>query len=417
MKNARTKTKKHSVISLRLSPISLLLCIALLAALLTDSVQAQDWRFEPIVKFGVEYDDNATLRIRTDEEVVLEGLLLDIRADINYVSPTTSFFLQPRALLRNYPNEPDFDTDDYFLRSLFRHRGESSTIGFRVTYDQQAIRTAERDISDLEIDDPTELTDDDTGLVLFFGSRNKLRISPYWNYRLSNVSSIGADIDYYDVRYADFFAGFLSDYTDARLNLNYRRNFSSVFAGLLTVTARKFDTSVELSDITGSGLQVGFERELSEKMQLTVMIGVEDTDHESVETDPEVVGNVTLIRNLETIRLLARYRRSIAATGAGRLSVRDSINLNFRRRLSEKIIAGLGVRAYQSRGIGGLPSIDDRNYIQLQSSFLWYLTQSMVIEADYRYTILDRTELDGGRSNSNQINLWFVYQPRTIPRI
>ncbi len=411
------KTNRRSVASLTSSAVLLLACMALISAALPNTALAQNWRFEPIVKFGVEYDDNATLHIRTDEEVVLEGLLLDIRADINYVSPTTSFFLQPRALLRNYPNEPDFDTDDYFLRSLFRHRGESSTIGFRVTYDQQAIRTAERDISDLEIDDPTELTDDDTGLVLLSGTRNKLRISPYWNYRLSNVSSIGANIEYFDVEYADVFAGLLSDYTDARLNLNYRRDFSNVLTGLLTVTARKFDTTAELSDITGAGLQVGFERELSEKMQLTVMIGMEDTDHESVETDPEVVGNVTLIRNLKTIRLLARYRRSIAATGAGRLSVRDSINLNFRRRLSEKISAGLGVRAYQSRGIGGLPSIGDRNYIQLQSSFLWYLTQSMVIEADYRYTILDRTELDGGRSNSNQINLWFVYQPRTIPRI
>ncbi len=417
MEYARTKTKKHSVISLRLSPISLLLCIALLAAVLPDSAQAQDWRFEPIVKFGVEYDDNASLHVRTDEEIELEGLLLDIRANINYASETTSFFLQPRALLRNYPNEPDFDSDDYFLRSLFKHQGESSSIGLRVNYDHQAIRTAERDISDLEIDDPTELTDDDTGLVVLSGTRNKLRISPHWNYRLSNVSSVGADLDYFDVGYADVFAGRLSDYTDARLNLNYRRNFSSVLAGLLTVTARKFDTSVELSDITGSGLKVGFERALSEKMQLTVLIGMEDTDKEGVETDPEVVGDVTLIRNLETIRLLALYRRSISATGAGRLSVRDSINLNFRRRLSEKISAGLGVRAYQSRGIGDSPSIDDRNYVQLQSSFLWYLTQSMVIEADYRYTILDRSESVGGRSNSNQINLWFVYQPRTIPKI
>jgi len=411
------KTNMRNAVSLPRPFVLLLICISIMTAALPDSAQAQDWRLEPIVKFGVEYDDNATLHVRTDEEIVLEGLLLDIRANINYASATTSFFLEPRALLRKYPNEPDFDSDDYFLRSLFKHQWESSSIGIRVNYDHQAIRTAERDISDLEIDDPTELTDDDTGLVLLSGTRNKLRISPYWNYRLSNVSSIGAGLDYYDVGYADVFAGLLSDYTDARLNLNYRRNFSSVLAGLLTVTARKFDTSAELSDITGSGLQVGFERELSEKMQLTVMIGVEDTDHEGVESDPEVVGNVTLIRNLETIRLLARYRRSIAATGAGRLSVRDSINLNFRRRLSEKIIAGLGVRAYQSRGIGGFPSIDDRNYIQLQSSFLWYLTQSMVIEADYRYTILDRTELDGGRSNSNQINLWFVYQPRTIPRI
>ena len=417
MEIARMKTNIWNAVSLPRPFVLLSICISIIAAALPDFAQAQDWRFEPIVKFGVEYDDNATLRVRTDEEIELEGLLLDIRANIYYASATSSFFLQPRVLIRNYPNEPDFDSDDYFLRSQYSHKGQTSTIGIRVNYDHQTIRTAERDISDLEIDDPTELTDDDTGLVLLSGTRNKLRISPYWNYRLSNVSSIGADLDYFDVGYEDVFAGLLSDYSDARLNLNYRRNFSDVLAGLLTVTARKFDTSAELSDITGFGLKVGFERALSEKMQLTVMIGMEDIDQEGIEIDPEVVGDVTLIRNLETIRLLALYRRSVTATGAGRLSVRDSINLNFRRRLSEKISAGLGVRAYQSRGIGGSPSIDDRNYIQLQSSFLWYLTQSMVIEADYRYTILDRSESDGGRSNSNQINLWFVYQPRTIPKI
>ena len=411
------KTKKHSVVFLRRSPVLPFFCMAFIVAALPDSAQAQDWRFEPIVKFGVEYDDNATLRVRTDEEIELEGLLLDIRADINYASATTSFFLQPRALLRKYPNEPDFDSDDFFLRSQYSHKGQTSTIGFRFNYDHQAIRTAERDISDLEIDDPTELTDDDTGLVLLSGTRNKLRISPYWKYRLSSVSVIGVDLDYFDVGYSDVFAGLLSDYTDARFNLNYRRNFSSVTAGLLTVTGRKYDSTAALGDTSGYGLKVGFERALSEKMRLTVMIGMEDTDQEGIETDPEVIGDVTLIRNLETIRLLALYRRSVTATGAGRLSIRDSINLNFRRRLSEKISAGLGVRAYQSRGIGGSPSIDDRSYIQLQSSFLWYLTQSMVIEADYRYTVLDRSELAGGSSNSNQINLWFVYQPRTIPKI
>ena len=209
------KTNIWKAVSLPRPFVLLSICISIIAAALPDFAQAQDWRFEPIVKFGVEYDDNATLHIRTDEEVVLEGLLLDIRADINYVSPTTSFFLQPRALLRNYPDEPDFDSDDYFLRSQFRYRGQSSTIGFRFNYDHQTVRTAERDISDLEIDDPDELTDDDTGLVLLSGTRNKMRILPYWNYQLSDVSSIGANIEYFDVGYADVFTLFLADYTDA----------------------------------------------------------------------------------------------------------------------------------------------------------------------------------------------------------
>jgi hypothetical protein len=114
--------------------------------------------------------------------------------------------------------------------------------------------------------------------------------------------------------------------------------------------------------------------------------------------------------------MFARYRRAIIASGGGNLTIRDSFSLNFRRRLNERIMAGLGVRAYHSEGIDAATSIDDRNYIQLQSTFRWYFSTSMVIEASYRYTISDRGATVGERANSNQVNLWFVYQPRTEPR-
>jgi hypothetical protein len=133
---------------------------------------AQDWRFEPIVKVGGEFDDNATLDIRTDLEVELKGYLLDLRADVNYSSPTTSFFVQPRFLLRNYPDEPEFDSDDIFLRSNYQFQGPSSTLGFRANFDRQSVRTAERSDSDLEIEDPDEIPNNDTGRLFRFGTRD-----------------------------------------------------------------------------------------------------------------------------------------------------------------------------------------------------------------------------------------------------
>jgi hypothetical protein len=202
-----------------------------------------------------------------------------------------------------------------------------------------------------------------------------------------------------------------------RANLNYRRSLSGVTTGVITLTGRSYDTAAALSDITGVGVLAGVEHQLSEKTRISAMLGLEDTDQEGSNTDPEVVGNATLTRDLETIRLFAQYRRSIVASGAGSLSVRDSVNLNFRRRLNEKISAGLGIRAYQSRGLGDTVTIDDRNYVQLQSSFVWYLATYFAIEADYRYTVIDRSDVLGERSNSNRVNLWFVYQPNTIPKL
>ena len=409
--------KNNSSVPLPRWPVLLVLCMAISAVALPKSAQAQDWKFEPIVRVGGEYDDNARLAARTDQEVELAGYLLDLKADIKYFSQTTSFFLKPRALLRNYPNDSEFDSDDYFLQSQFNHQGRSSTIGFRADYDQQSVRTGERSNVDFEVDDPDEIANDDSGRAFLSGTRSGWRLSPYWDYQLSDISTIGAQIRYVDVQYDDVFAGLLTDYSDARLNLNYSRRFSNVNTALLTVTARRYDADDAFDPITGYGVMAGFEHTLSEKMRLKAMFGFEDAEQSGFQYDPEPVGYVTLTRSLETILLFAQYRRSISGTGAGRISVRDSFNLNFQRRLSERIAAKLGVSAYQTTDVGDLTFFDDRNYVQLRSSFLWYLSRSLVIEAVYSYTIEDRDEIIGGRANSNQVNLWFTYQPKTTPKL
>jgi hypothetical protein len=420
MKLAQIRNKKISALSLPLPSLFLLLTFAVLIVASPQLAQAQEWRFEPIVRVGGETDDNARLDSRTDREVKLEGFLVDLKANISYSSAKTSFIMNPSVLLRNYPDEPDYDSDDYFLDSRLTHELRSSTIGFRARFDQQSVRTGERANSDLEIDDPDDITNDDSGRgPLLLGYRSKWRISPFWDYRLSNISTIGVQLDYYDVQYEDVFANLLSDYTDARLNLNYRRKFSDVQTGLLTVSGRRYGSQAAMSDSTGYGVMAGFERVLSEKTILTAMIGVEDTQRSELSFDPQVVGYVRLRRNLETIIMFADYRRTVSASGSGSLAARDSVNLNFRRRLNEKISAGLGVRAYETKGIGGVPTIDDRGYVQLESSVLWYLSTSFVIEASYRYTVNDRSTASflGERANANQVNIWFTYQPRTIPKI
>lgn len=408
---------KYKSVSLSDWPFLLVLGTVILVGALPGSAQAQDWRIEPIFRLGGEYDDNATLATRTDEEVELTGYLIDFRANVNYSSQRTEFFLQPRALLRNYPDDSDFDNDDYGLVSRFSRKGQSSTIGFSGRFDRQSVRTAERSNVDFEIEDPDEITEDSTGRVFLAGTRDRLRFSPYWDYRLSDISSVRADINYFDVGYDDVFAGLLVDYTDARFNLNYRRKFSNINSALVTATARRYDADTAAGAITGYGIMAGFDYTVSQKTRVKAMFGFEDSEQSGSQFDPEAVAAVTLTRNLQTIRMFAQYRRSISGGGAGGVSIRDSFNLNFVRDLSERIDAGIGVRAYTTEGADDSTSIDDRNYVQLQSTFLWYLSKSFAIEASYRYTINDRSEILGGRANSNDVNLWFVYQPNTVPKL
>ena len=412
--------KNNSLVPLpRLSVISAL-CTVILTIAWANSALAQQWRSEPVFKVGGEYDDNAELDPRTDEEVDETGFLLDARAGINYASPSTSFFVQPRVLIRKYNDDSVDDSNDYFLRSNFRRQGKLNTFGFLANFDHQSVRTGERSDSDLEIEDPDEITDDGSGRTLAKGDRSKWRFAPYWQYQFSQLSSIRADIDYFDTQYDDVFAGRLFDYSDTRLNLTYQRSLSNVTTGLISLTGRRYDSDELIDDIDGYGIRAGIEHALSQKTRFTAAIGVENTDQPDTGSDSDVVGSATLTHNLETIRLWARYQRSINASGSGIVSVRDSFNLGFRRRLSEKLSAGLGVYAYkQGETIDDPSSFEDTDddYVQLQSRFVWYLSRSFVIEADYRYTILDRGEDFGGRANSNRLNLWFIYQPKTIPKL
>ena len=156
---------KNNKLRLLHMPVLRALCAAIFVFASTNSALAQDWRFEPIFKVGGEYDDNSRLDPRTDQELDLSGLLLDARADIYYSSPATRFFLQPTVRSRNYNDDTIADSNDFFLRSDFRRRMKLSTVGFRAKFDQQTVRTGERADSDLEIEDPDEIENDNAATL------------------------------------------------------------------------------------------------------------------------------------------------------------------------------------------------------------------------------------------------------------
>ncbi|MGI9199778.1 MAG: hypothetical protein ACR2QL_01870 [Woeseiaceae bacterium] len=393
--------------------VCVFLMIAAVVVVPVNPAVAQDWRFSPEIAVGGEYDDNATLDIRTDEEVELEGYLFDLSAVIAYSSPKSEFSIQPIWRSRNYPDEPDFDSDDVFLNSRYTYIGNANTFGFRANFNSQSIRTAERSDSDLDVEDPDEIPENDSGRTFRNGTRDILRFSPFWRYQVSDTSSFGATVRYVDASYKDQVVQVLNDYTDARLNLDYRHGVSAVTTLVYGGTVRDYNSENSDAAIDGYGIFGGFDRAMSSTIQLEARIGVEKTNLSDVESDPEVVGSIRLSRNIETINLYAEYRRFIQASGTTSLAIRDQISVNFRRRLSEKISAGLGARAYKSRGFGDGSSIDDRNYVQLHASVRWYLVPTFTIETDYRYTVLDRLGAISEGSNANRVNLWFTWRPNT----
>ena len=379
------------------------------------AVQAAEWRIAPLIRVAGEFDDNAILTTRTDVDADISGYLIDASAKFAYASETTDFFVTPRLRKRDY-GDPLFDSDDQFLPFNFNHDTQTSNFRIWGEYSREGVRTAERADADLEVEDPDEIADDETGRVSVRGRRERLYINPSWTYRMSRVSSIRLDLGFSDVSYDGVLASLLTNYSDARVSASYLRNWSPRNTAILTAGYRQFEPE-ESNKLTGTGLGAGFERRLTETTRLRALIGLEDTtDEVTNQSDTNWVADISLTRNLQTITMLAQYRRTISGGGIGSLSTRDALNLNFTRKLSDRISAGFGVRAYREERLNDTAIIfEEKDYIQLRARLTWQLSRNLSLDANYRYTFIDRSGL-GESANSNNITIWLNYRPNPITR-
>ena len=393
--------------------VSLITCVVSLFAMLSaTTIQGAEWRIEPLIRAAGNFDDNATLAVRTDAEEEISGYIIDARARFAYASPTTDFFVTPILRYRDY-GDPRFDADDQFLRLNFERETQKNNFQVRANYDNESVRTAERADADLDVEDPDAIRDEDTGRVIFQGQRERIELIPSWTYRLSDASSLSARVSYRDVQYDEIFAGLLDDYTNGRVNLSYQRAWTPRYSAVVVGSYRQYEAEGR-EEVTGVGIRAGMVGSVSRNTRIRVLVGVEGADNESGGRDLEPVADISLVRRLQTITLLAQYRRSISGGGAGTLSSRDEINLNFTRRLSERVSAGLGVRAYATNALeGDVVNFDERDYVQLRAQFTWNLTRTWFIQADYRYTFLNR-QLIGESGNSNDVTIWLSYRPTAI---
>jgi len=398
----------------RLAGFYVITFLVLLGA--ASTVKAAEWRFEPVVRVAGDFDDNPYLSIRADEATSETGYILEGSLEVGYASERSTFDIRPTLRRRDYGSDSDLNSDDQFLYMNFNHDTVSTNFRVNARYDRESVRTAERADTDLDVDDPDDIFDDDSGRVLLRGRRERVRVTPSFTWHASDASSVNMLVSYTDTQFDEDVGLLLTDYTDTRFNISYRRAWSPRFTALVTGTYRNYQTEQGANEINGAGLSFGIDRRMTEASRLRFSIGYENTEVDGIDDVLEPVANLSYVRSQKTTTLLAQYRRSIAASGAGSLGVRDSINLNFTRRLSEKISAGIGARVYTTNAIDEtIALLNEREYVQLRARFTWHMTPTFSLQTDYRYTFIDREQL-GESANANQVTVWLNWTPTPMVR-
>ncbi len=398
--------------------LSYLVTIGIVAATSFFGVQtvtAAEWRLQPELRVGYEYDDNAVLIDVAGATAEIEGYILEASATIGYATERTTFGITPTLRSRNY-DEEIFDSDDQFLTFDFNHRGLKSNFRIRGNYARESVRTAEREVVDLEVDDPDEIAEDDTGRVFDIGRRERIWIMPQWSYNFSEKSAFVIRLRYTDVDYDDlFFVGALTPYSDLRFDASLMRGFSARTRGYIRASTRSYEPDNAGVDVDGFAFNVGFDRDLTETTRLRAEVGVEETEPSGGESDSNAVWDINVVKNAETVTLLAQYRRTMNGSGGGRVTARDSFNLSVRKQFfPERLEGGLGVRAYTQERLSSDPGIiDERDYVQFRAQLTYALSRTFSVQGDYRYTYIDRSAT-AGSDNSNAIILWLIYRPTAM---
>jgi hypothetical protein len=384
---------------------------------------AADWQFDPVIRAAWDFDDNATLSTRTDDEVELSGYMGE--ASLNLIRTTERSYLsmRPTVRTRNYGDdieEEEWNADDQFFDLFGIYQGDKNTFRIFGDFSREAVRTAEIADADLDAEaDPDEISDDQTGFVNTSARRNRYRLAPRWTYRFSGVSSIESELVYLTTSYDDDDqSSNLFDFTDISFRTEYRRNFSERSSGVFSLRARDFNSDRFGGDRQSVELAGGFVFRLSETTQFRARLGLESVEQEDVglpttSIDPQPTVDLTLMRTLETIRFMAQYRQRVNASGFGALTARDEINLRFSRDLSEQVTVGLGARAYSTSTISGVANTQD--YVQIRGQVVWRISRSFSVQADYRHTVIDRTSIDGA-ADSNRMTVWLSWRPNPVGR-
>lgn len=376
---------------------------------------AQEWRFQPEVRVGAEYDDNSRLSTVPAFVQTSDGYLIGASLEMRYATERTTFSVSPRILSRNYNEIPDIDSNDQFVDLNFNRKFLKGNLGIRADFAKESVRTAERTEPDLDEEDPSLITDDDIGLVFTSGDRDRFSITPQWNYDIGQRTSLVLGAEYLDVGYSGAAVNSFVDYSDARFEGALSRRISERTSAYFGVGVRQFDNKASNDDYDGIAASMGMQSNLSETVRLQAEIGYEEANLESTgQSDSAVVGNISLVRSLETVTYLLRFSRSVSPGGNGRVSERDSFNLNIRKKFTERVSGSVGLRSTSTDDIvNTAQSIGGRDLLQLSAQLKVAISRAFTVEANYRYNDIERPA-DGGSADSNSITLWLVYRPTAI---
>ncbi len=382
------------------------LALAIAVALASASASAENWEIAPRIEVGYVYNDNYHLEL-PGGEIDVSGAQADAAMTFRTIDPRTSFEITPRVRATYFPNEPDEDSNDYFLAGLFHDETPRRRMGIGADFSQEDVTRSEFPGADIDggLGNPDDL---DSGRIIERSRRDLIRVAPYFSYDASQRYTFDVDARYIDVSYDQTEVGFQQDFSEAGVTAGAAIRFSPRSSLGLRGTASKYETS---SDYDAYGAHLEWTTDYSQTSRFYIRLGGQQTEPEDGDSSSNVIAGIGGRWQSPRNRLFLDLTRTVGPIAAGTIVERHQLRFRLNHDISERVTTVLGARFSRDETIEETSTYPTREYASADAGIEWRIQRQWALAATYTYR-WQEYEDEISDASANGIMIALIYEPK-----
>ena len=373
---------------------------ALLLMCAIGSAHAERWYVEPKARLYGFWEDN--IRLSTVDRADSGGFILRGDVEAGRKTQVSEISINSAAVARQYFQESDLNTTDFYFDGLGVYRAERNAFQLRGRYVLDSTLTSEEETS---------------GFVQTRNRRDTWLLAPRWTNQLTERASIYAQGSYQEVDYDDDAVRF-TDYRYATLGAGaaYALSERTDLLGDLSYARYEAKDSSRKSDTLG--VKVGVAHSFSETLQLRLLAGARQSDTANRilggDTEDESsnggIFDLNLNKQFEVGSLNLAAYRDLKPSGSGDLLDTLGVRVRWDQRITARWRWSLAANAYRNAQPSGDTSGRDRDFFSIAPELAYIFDEEWSISGGYRFRY-QKYEADPDSAEANAVFFTLRYTP------
>ncbi len=378
------------------------LVAALLCGLFSSVATAEKWYWEPVFSMRTGYDDNIRLDTSNEDSAFNTHLAADAR--FGFRTEVSDVKFQTALKTHQYAGLDDLDYNEALFGVDASLRRNLDTFGLDASVLRDSTRTSELSSS---------------GSVRTSIPRVKVYIGPSWSRQLTEKTQLQLGYSFSDVSYdnksgSQFSSGTnFSDYRYDTANIGLVHKLSEKTDLQTTLLGSYYKADDIYSKSENFGFQVGLSRRFTETLSASVALGLthttsffEESGQRDEESDVTPLVAISFNKDWERSSLNGSISTSESPSSEGRMLRRNTVELKYKRKFTERVNFSLNNVYYSNETAGGRTiSSDERTYFSIEPKLSWRASRWWTITGSYRYRSQEYTESSNGVADSNAVYL------------